>query len=172
MFVPIIETDLGIVKLHRHSPACAPGAVLNPLSPNDPYRSRTATLTSKLCILYIYSTNIGTEYFKHVIYSPFFSSSKCSLFRNSNLFGSCIIHILYTECAKIKKKIIPAPKGQSPRGGAVNLIAWQMAPNISRHRHVHTFTCQKYPLNFQKRFLPLKTHNESNKQASEGPGKG
>jgi hypothetical protein len=26
------------------------------------------------------------------------------------LFGACIIHILYTECAKIKK-IIPAPKG-------------------------------------------------------------
>jgi len=26
------------------------------------------------------------------------------------LFGSCIIHILYTACAKIKK-IIPAPKG-------------------------------------------------------------
>jgi len=26
-------------------------------------------------------------------------------------FGSCIIHILYTGCAKIKKIIIPAPKG-------------------------------------------------------------
>ena len=32
----------------------------------------------------------------------FFPSSKCSLFHNSNVFGSCIIHILYTECAKIK----------------------------------------------------------------------
>ena len=32
-----------------------------------------------------------------------FSSSKCSLFHNYNVFGSCIIHILYTECAKIKK---------------------------------------------------------------------
>ena len=31
------------------------------------------------------------------------SSSKCSLFDNSNVFGSCIIHILYTGCAKIKK---------------------------------------------------------------------
>ena len=38
-----------------------------------------------------------------------FLSSKCSLFHNSNVFGSCIIHILYTGCAKIKKKIIPAP---------------------------------------------------------------
>jgi len=44
----------------------------NPLTPNDPYKCRTARLTSKRCILYIYSTNIGTEYFKHGIYSPFF----------------------------------------------------------------------------------------------------
>jgi len=33
----------------------------------------------------------------------------CSLIHNSNIFGSCFIHILYTGCAKIKK-IIPAPK--------------------------------------------------------------
>ena len=83
--------------------------LINPLKSNDPYRGRTAQLTSKRWILYIYSTNIGTEYFKHGIYSPFFSSSKCSLFHNSNVFGSCIIHILYTGCAKIKK--IPALKG-------------------------------------------------------------
>ena len=37
-------------------------------------------------------------------------SSKCSLFYNSNVFGSYIIHILYTGCAEIKK-IILAPKG-------------------------------------------------------------
>ena len=48
--------------------------------------------------------------FRVFIYSPFFPS-KCSFFHNSNVFGSCIIHILYTGCAKIKKKIIPAPKG-------------------------------------------------------------
>jgi hypothetical protein len=82
---------------------------INRLTPNDPYMGRTAPLTSKRCILYIYSRNTGIEYFKHALYSPFFSSSKCSLFHNANLFGSCIIHILYTECAKIKK-IILAPK--------------------------------------------------------------
>ena len=42
------------------------------LTPNDPYMVRTAPLTSKRCILYIYTTNIGTEYFKHALYSPFF----------------------------------------------------------------------------------------------------
>ena len=35
--------------------------------------------------------------------SVFFFSSKCSLFHNSNIFGSHIIHILCTGCAKIKK---------------------------------------------------------------------
>ena len=49
-----------------------PFYLLNPLTSNDPYSGRTAPLNSKRCILYIYSTNIGTEYFKHDIYSPFF----------------------------------------------------------------------------------------------------
>ena len=44
-----------------------------------------------------------------MLYTLRFFSSKCSLFHNAKLFGSCIIHILYTECAKIKK-IIPAQK--------------------------------------------------------------
>jgi len=65
--------------------------------------------TGVLKLKNIYSTNIGTECFKHEIYSPFFPS-KCSLFHNSNIFGSCIIHILYTGYAKIKKKN-PARKG-------------------------------------------------------------
>ena len=81
----------------------------NPLKPNDPYRGRTAPLTSKRCILYIYSTNIGTEYFKHGMHSPFFFSSEWSLFHNSNVLGSPIIHIFYTGVLKLKKKI-PAPK--------------------------------------------------------------
>jgi len=46
-------------------------STINPLKPNDPYRGRTAPLASKRCILYIYSTNLGTEYFKYGIYSSF-----------------------------------------------------------------------------------------------------
>jgi len=45
---------------------------INSFTPNDPYRGRIAPLTSKRCILYIYSTNIDIEYFKYGIYSPFF----------------------------------------------------------------------------------------------------
>ena len=62
---------------------------------------RTANLQS--CILYIYSTNIGTEYFNHGVYTPFFPFQKCSLFHNSNVFGSYIIHILYTGVLKLRK---------------------------------------------------------------------
>ena len=44
-------------------------ANFNSLTPNDHYGGRTAPLTSKRCILYIYSINIGTEYFKHGVYT-------------------------------------------------------------------------------------------------------
>jgi len=53
-----------------------------------------------LRFIYIFSTIVSTEYFKHAAHSPVFSS-KCRLFRNVTFFGSCIIHILYTGCAKI-----------------------------------------------------------------------
>ena len=56
--------------------------VINLLTPNDDYIGRTAPLTSKCCILYIYSTNIGTEYFKHGIYSPFFPLKNAVCFIN------------------------------------------------------------------------------------------
>jgi len=72
--------------------------------PNDDYIGRTALLIYKCCILYIYSTNTGTEYFNIRFY--LFKMQ----FHNCNIFGSYFIQILYTGCAKIKK-IIPAAKG-------------------------------------------------------------
>jgi len=48
------------------------GEYIKCLKYSDPYRGRSAPLNSKRCVFYIYSSNIGTEYFKHVIYSPFF----------------------------------------------------------------------------------------------------
>ena len=44
----------------------------------------------------------------NMVYTLLFFSKRSS-FRNSNVFDSCNIHILYTGCAKIKK-IIPTPK--------------------------------------------------------------
>jgi hypothetical protein len=60
---------------------------------------RTATL-QMLHFIYIFSTNISTEYFKHAAHSP--SSLQNSVyFIMLSFFGSCIIHILHTGCAKI-----------------------------------------------------------------------
>jgi hypothetical protein len=72
--IPVITGMTGTISQSlRHYMSNIPGKRnINPLKPNDPYRGRTAPLTSKRCILYIYSTNIGTEYIKHGIYSPFF----------------------------------------------------------------------------------------------------
>ena len=37
-----------------------------------------------------------------MVYTLRLFPSKCSLFHNSNVLGSCIIHILYPGCVKIK----------------------------------------------------------------------
>jgi len=83
---------------------------INPLTPNDYYSGRTATLTSKRYILYIYSTNIDTEYFKHGIYSPFLSLQNVVCF----IILTYLVPVLfafYTQDVLKFKKIIPAPKG-------------------------------------------------------------
>ena len=64
----------------------------NPLTPNDHYSGRTATLTSKRCTLYIYSTNIGTEYFKHGIFSSFFSLQNAVCF----IILTYLVPVLFT----------------------------------------------------------------------------
>jgi len=84
--------------------------MLNLLTPNDNYSGRTALLTSKRCILYIYSTNIGTEYFKHGIYSPFISlqNAVCFIILIYLVPG---LFTFYIQNVLKLKKIIPAPKG-------------------------------------------------------------
>jgi len=80
------------------------------LTPNDPYSGRTAPLISKRCILYIYSTNIGTGYFKHIVYSPFFSLQNAVCF----IILTYLVPVLFTfylQGVLEFKKIIPAPKG-------------------------------------------------------------
>ena len=53
----------------------------------------------------------------NTVYTLRFFSSKCRLFHNSNVFGSCIIHILYTGCGKIKKNNSSAKRLRSALTG-------------------------------------------------------
>ena len=71
---------------------------INPLTPNGHYSGRTAPLTSKRCSLYIYSTNIGTEYFKHGIYSPFFPLQKAVCFIIITFWFMYHSHFIYRVC--------------------------------------------------------------------------
>jgi hypothetical protein len=84
---------------------------INPLTPNNPYRGCTALLTSKRCILYIYSTNTGTEYFKHGINSPFFSLQNAVCFIILTHLVPVLLTFYLQSVLKLKKYIIPAPKG-------------------------------------------------------------
>ena len=81
----------------------------NPLTPNDHYSGRTAPLSSKRCILYIYSTNTGTDYFKHDIYFPFITLQNAVCF----IILTYLVPVLFTAYIQVVlkfEKIIPAPK--------------------------------------------------------------
>jgi hypothetical protein len=69
-----------------------------PLTPNDHYSGRTAPLTSKRFILYIYSTNIGTKYFKHGTYSPFLPLQNAVCF----IILNCLVPVLFTFYIQVR----------------------------------------------------------------------
>jgi len=82
---------------------CNSYLVLNPLMPNDDYSGRTAPLTSKRCILYIYSSHIGTEYFKRSIYSPFFPLQDAVCFINLTYLVPVLFTFYVEDVLKLKK---------------------------------------------------------------------
>ena len=77
--------------------------MVNLLTPNDDYSGCTAPLTSKCCILYIYSTNIGTEYFKHGIYSLVFPLQNAVCFINLTYLVPLLFTFYIQSVLKLKK---------------------------------------------------------------------
>jgi hypothetical protein len=65
------------------------------------YDGQTTTLQTPNYIYIFFSRNIRTEFFKHAAHSAFFPLQNAIYFIMLPFFGSCIIHILHKECAKI-----------------------------------------------------------------------
>jgi len=82
---------------------CVFRRLLNVLMPNDDYSGQTAPLTSKWCILYIYSTNIGTEYFKRGLYSPVFPLQNAVCFINLTYLVPLLFTFYIQNVLKLKK---------------------------------------------------------------------
>ena len=101
----------------------------NPLTPNDPYSGRTAPLTSKRFILYIYSRNIGPEYFKHGIYSPCFFLNYAVCFIIVTYLGPVLFTFYIQGVLKLKKN----------NSGAKSLTQVQPTANITLGNTKHIY---------------------------------
>ena len=94
LWLCILEINYSI-KLH----------IFGALTPNDPYRGRTAPLTSKRFILYIYSTNIGKNIL-NMVYTPCFFSLQNAICFIILTYLVPVLFTFYTQVVlKLNKKI-------------------------------------------------------------------
>ena len=70
-----------------------------------------------------------------------FSSSKCRLFHNATFFGSCIIHILHTGCAKIYIPNSGAKRLNLLSSSKYTLLSHRPSPQIFLESSPHKPLC-------------------------------
>ena len=103
------------------------------MTPNDPYRGRTALLTSKRCILYIHSTNIGAEYFKLGTYSLFFPLQNAVCF----IILKYLVPVLFTF---YKQCVLKLKKNNS---GAKRLIISVKIQDLTSSHYYFYYCCER-----------------------------
>ena len=103
---------------------------------------RTANLQS--CILYIYSTNIGTEYFKHGIYSPFFPLQTAVCF----IILKYLVPVLFTFYIKSVLKLKKNNSGSKRLNISSNVLCWRKIYCKFAINKVNSNVFQDLPCNF------------------------
>jgi hypothetical protein len=74
---------------------------VNPEEPCVLYIGRAYRYPPDVAFYIFFSTNISTSIL-NMLHTLCFSLQKARLFHNATFFGSCIIYILHTGCAKIE----------------------------------------------------------------------
>ena len=91
----ILNGDINIVEILQGNIK-----ILNHLTPNDHFSGRTAPLTYRCCI-FLFIQQIYVLNILNMLHTlRFFPLQNVVYFIMLPFFGSCIIHNLYTECAK------------------------------------------------------------------------